>query len=289
MIRATISIFSSRRDGTSDIYRVSLLPKPKLSKPIRIKGRVVDGDTGKPIRSELYYGPEALEGYLEYFHTYTGLFEIELQEYELYKFFARKPGYQPARLMFDARLADMQDLEEHFMVLKLYKAVPVPRDSLVEIPEPTIEEQTISEKIAKMEVGEKLAFYNIYFKQSEAVVLDKSHPALDMLVEGMQSNPSIHIRIEGHTDNVGDTQDLMELSWQRAESIKKYLVDNGVDSTRVETVGYGPEFPIADNATEVNRKKNRRVEIRPNRTRLIRAWSHADIPIGLHSTRFSHQ
>ena len=49
--------FASRRDGSSDIYRMPLQPKPKLSKPITIKGRIVDGDTGKAIRAELYYGP----------------------------------------------------------------------------------------------------------------------------------------------------------------------------------------------------------------------------------------
>jgi outer membrane protein OmpA-like peptidoglycan-associated protein len=254
--------FASKRDGTSDIFRVSLLPTPKLSKPIRIKGRVVDGDTGKPIRAELYFGPEPLEGYLEYFHTYTGLFEIELQEYELYKFFARKPGYQPARLMFDARLADMQELDEHYMVLKLFKAVPIDRDSMVVKPKPEITEQSLTEKIARMEVGEKLAFYNIYFEQSKAIVLKESYPAMDTLVAGMKFNPKIRIRIEGHTDNVGDRQDLMELSWQRAEAIKKYLIQNDIDASRVETVGYGPEHPVADNVTEVNRRKNRRVEIR---------------------------
>jgi outer membrane protein OmpA-like peptidoglycan-associated protein len=120
----------------------------------------------------------------------------------------------------------------------------------------------MTEKIAKMEVGEKLAFYNIYFVKSESVVLDRSYPALDILAEGMRSNAELYIRIEGHTDNVGNREDLMELSWQRAEAIKSYLVENGISASRIETVGFGPEFPIADNTTEQNRRKNRRVEIR---------------------------
>ncbi len=108
--------FASRRDGSSDIFRMPLQSKPKLSKPIVIKGRIVDGDTGKVIRAELYYGPVSSEDYLEYFHTYTGIFNAELHNYEVYKFFARKAGYQPANLKYDARLADMQDLSEHSLV-----------------------------------------------------------------------------------------------------------------------------------------------------------------------------
>ena len=253
--------FASRREGSSDIFRVSLLPKPRLSKPIRIKGRIVDGDTGNPLRAEMYYGPESLEGYLEYFHTYTGIFEIELYEYELYKFFARKPGYQPARLMYDARLADMQESPVHYMVLKLYKAKPIATDSLLVTETPTTT-LPVAEQLRELEVGQRLSFHNIYFKQSEAVVLDQSYAALDEFVTGMQENPGISVRIEGHTDNVGSEADLMKLSWDRAEAIKNYLVENGIDSDRVTTQGFGPSQPVVDNTNEFNRRRNRRVEVR---------------------------
>ncbi len=253
--------FASRRDGSSDIFRLPLEPKPKLSKPLTIKGRIVDGDTGKAIRAELFYGPESIEQYLEYFHTYTGIFEAELHNYEVYKFFARKAGYQPTNLKYDARLADMQDLSEHFMVLKLYKMhdnKPPTEKQITEIDSSS----SLSERIAILPVGEKVTFHNLYFQKTTATVLEKSFPALDDLVIALKENPSLKIQIEGHTDNVGNGKDLMELSWQRAEAIKSYLVDKGVDDNRISTLGYGSQRPISDNFSEENRSKNRRVEVR---------------------------
>jgi len=93
-------------------------------------------------------------------------------------------------------------------------------------------------------------------------MLEKSFPALDQLATGLGESPTLKIRIEGHTDNVGKAKDLMELSWQRAEAVKSYLIDNGIDENRISTVGFGSQRPVSDNFTELNRSKNRRVEVR---------------------------
>jgi len=253
--------FASRREGSSDIFRMPLRPKPKLSKPIVINGRIVDGDTGKAIRAELYYGPESSENFLEYFHTYTGLFKAELHDYEVYKFFARKVGYQPANLKYDARLADMQDLSEHYMVLKLYKKQVT--DPPTEKKEHKIDSTlSLGQRISALPVGEKMSFHNMYFEKAKAVVLEKSYPALDDLVKALMDHSSLKIQIEGHTDNVGNSKDLLELSWQRAEAIKLYLVENGIEENRISTIGFGSQKPISDNFSEENRSKNRRVEVR---------------------------
>ena len=107
-----------------------------------------------------------------------------------------------------------------------------------------------------------MAFHNLYFQKTTATVLEKSFPALDDLVIALMENPLLKIQIEGHTDNVGNDKDLMELSWQRAEAIKSYLVDKGVGESRISTLGYGSQRPISDNFSEENRSKNRRVEVR---------------------------
>jgi len=253
--------FASRRDGSSDIFRMPLQPKPRLSNPIVIKGRVVDGDTGKAIRAELYYGPESIENYLEYFHTYTGIFTAELKDYEVYKFFARKAGYQPANLKYDARLADMQDQSEHYMVLKLYKIKKIDPPAEEEI-SMIDSSSTPGQSIAALTVGEKIAFHNLYFEKTKAVVLEKSFPALDDLALTLKNTPTLKIQIEGHTDNIGNSKDLMELSWQRAEAVKSYLIKKRIDAKRISTIGYGSQRPISDNFSELTRSKNRRVEIR---------------------------
>ena len=77
----------------------------------------------------------------------------------------------------------------------------------------------------------------------------------------MKENPEVRIQIEGHTDNVGSLAFNMALSQDRALAVSSYLTDLGIDATRVETLGLGPNEPIADNATEEGRAMNRRVQV----------------------------
>lgn len=267
--------FSSRRDGSSDLFRLPLRPKPKLKAPIRIKGLIVDGVTMRPIRAELLYGPTELKNYLEYIHTFSGEFNFELTEYGGYKFRAHKPGYKDARLMFDTGLAEKSGETEHQIVLYMYRdsmspvkdPLPVVVDSGVapERPETTaiikevIEEPSFLRTPPK--TGDKITFYNIYFEQSKPAILPTSKKALEDLHKMLTLYPDINIRIEGHTDNVGDETDLMELSWQRAQAVKEHLVQQGIYPSRIGTIGFGDTRPVSDNFSEEGRKANRRVEI----------------------------
>jgi OOP family OmpA-OmpF porin len=76
----------------------------------------------------------------------------------------------------------------------------------------------------------------------------------------MKSYPTLRIRISGHTDNKGKLAKNQKLSEDRANSVKAYLVSKGVESSRVETRGVGPDEPIADNKTNAGRTQNRRIE-----------------------------
>jgi OOP family OmpA-OmpF porin len=77
----------------------------------------------------------------------------------------------------------------------------------------------------------------------------------------LQEQPSVRIRIEGHTDGQGDPKTNLVLSQQRALSVLNYLVSAGVGAKRVEHAGYGDTRPIAGNDTEESRAQNRRVEL----------------------------
>ncbi|MEL7001878.1 MAG: OmpA family protein [Bacteroidota bacterium] len=80
------------------------------------------------------------------------------------------------------------------------------------------------------------------------------------MVDLMKNNPSIKIRLEGHTDNRGSKKGNLQLSKSRARAVKEYLTSKGIPSRRISWKGYGGSRPIADNEDPETRKMNRRVE-----------------------------
>lgn len=115
--------------------------------------------------------------------------------------------------------------------------------------------------LVPIEAGAKITLKNIYFKVSKYDLQPESFPELDRLVSVMRSNPTMQIRLEGHTDTVGEFDANVELSRNRVNEVKRYLVDKGISSRRIETVGYGPSRPINTNKTLKERPENRRVEM----------------------------
>ncbi len=77
----------------------------------------------------------------------------------------------------------------------------------------------------------------------------------------IQSHPGLHLAIEGHTDNIGSDEGNMKLSEQRADTVREFLVQQGLAADTVTAVGLGKAEPVADNSTNEGRQKNRRVEI----------------------------
>jgi len=77
----------------------------------------------------------------------------------------------------------------------------------------------------------------------------------------IQSHPGLHLAIEGHTDNIGSDETNMKLSQQRADTVRDFLVQQGLPTDTITSVGMGKAEPVADNSTNEGRQKNRRVEI----------------------------
>ena len=104
-----------------------------------------------------------------------------------------------------------------------------------------------------------VSLQNITFKSGQIKLDNNSKPYLLLLAKFLIKNPEINIEIIGHTDNVGTSENNINLSKKRTESIKTYLLEKGVTNKLIST-GKGDLEAIADNTTEKGRQKNRRVE-----------------------------
>lgn len=106
------------------------------------------------------------------------------------------------------------------------------------------------------------AAQNIFFSTSSYKLLAKSFKSLNEVVQVMKDNPTYKIAIDGYTDNTGNADKNQVLSENRANSVRDYLVKNGIDESRITSTGHGINDPIADNKTAAGRAKNRRVEMK---------------------------
>ncbi len=102
----------------------------------------------------------------------------------------------------------------------------------------------------------------IEFETGRAVIKPGSFPILDEVVTLMKSRGSIKMGVYGHTDSRGVAAMNLKLSGERAAAVMSYLVGHGIAKNRLQSEGFGQTKPIADNATDVGRAKNRRVEFK---------------------------
>jgi OOP family OmpA-OmpF porin len=120
-------------------------------------------------------------------------------------------------------------------------------------PVPVLKAKVVGKKI---EITEK-----VMFEYNKAAIKVDSNQLLNDVATVLTKYPTIQkIRIEGHTDSDGKDKYNKKLSQKRADSVKEFLVQAGIDESRMEAVGYGEEKPIASNDTDEGKEANRRVE-----------------------------
>lgn len=107
----------------------------------------------------------------------------------------------------------------------------------------------------------KKAFDNLNFETNSDVIIESSYASLNDLVKVLMNNPTTRLRLEGHTDDVGDDDANLLLSRKRAAAVEKYLEDRGIPATRITSEGFGEKRPKLPNTNDGNRKVNRRVEM----------------------------
>ncbi len=120
---------------------------------------------------------------------------------------------------------------------------------------------TLMVPLSPIQIGEEITLRNIFFETAKYELLPTSRAELAKLIDLMKKNPSIHIMLGGHTDNVGGADYNMELSENRAKAVAEYLKGHGISAGRISYKGYGATKPVAENSTEEGRALNRRTTL----------------------------
>ena len=222
--------FSSRRDGTSDIYSVNIAPPQPIE--VLIMGRVINSKSKNAIDGRILYGDADSSEYQNYVETNDGRFFIKVPRGKKIKMLAMRPGY------IDHEIGVKYEFNTFY---------------------PT---QEITLQLDSVTVGSTIALNPIFFEQSKAYIKKESYEELEYLASVLKKFPEICVRIEGHTDNQGKSDELQKLSETRAAEVRKFLVRNKINPKRLESIGFGASHPLQDNSYETNRSKNRRVEVK---------------------------
>ena len=112
------------------------------------------------------------------------------------------------------------------------------------------------------EIKKVIDLENINFELNKARLTEKSLNTISHIASILKEHPTVHVEIAGHTDSSGDDAYNLNLSQSRVDSVKKRLIEMGIDSSRLEAIGYGETQALVSNDTEENRHLNRRVEFK---------------------------
>ncbi|MDR2409129.1 MAG: OmpA family protein [Bacteroidales bacterium] len=260
-----IAYFSSNRangQGGQDIYKITFLGEPKMfiyatgnnllaeqsvfnryevqsieiekEKTTTVQGIVVDAKTKEPVFSTIELSDIQQSELLATFasDSITGKYTLILPSGKNYGVSVKKEGY----LYYS----------ENFNIAD------------------SAESQTINQVIAlnKIEVNQKIVLKNIFFDINKTTLKPESTIEIENVYKLMLDNPTLEIEISGHTDNTGGAASNKRLSEGRALAVVNALKEKGIDPSRMKSVGYGYEKPIASNKTESGRAQNRRTEFK---------------------------
>jgi len=222
-----------------DIYQFDLYEEARPQSVTYVEGRVVDGETNDAIESAdvLITAEGKTTTFAQVKTLDDGTFLIVLPMGENYAFEASREGY----LFYSDRFE---------------LAWAFGRDKPYELSIPL---QRVPEELSAN--GEQpIVLKNVLFVSGSAELLSMSEMELNRLVQLLEDHPKLNIRINGHTDNVGDTAANQVLSEARAKAVYAYLIKQGISAERLSYKGFGESQSIAENDTPEGRKLNRRTE-----------------------------
>jgi outer membrane protein OmpA-like peptidoglycan-associated protein len=110
--------------------------------------------------------------------------------------------------------------------------------------------------------GKAVVLSNVNFDFDSYILLKSSEETLNTFLQYLVDNPELRFRIGGHTDNIGTDEYNLDLSVKRAKSVYNWLVNKGIQPSRLEYTGSGKREPLIDLTDDKSRAINRRVEVR---------------------------
>jgi outer membrane protein OmpA-like peptidoglycan-associated protein len=134
----------------------------------------------------------------------------------------------------------------------------------VHLPAKRLEQRKEVDNVFALEpvsIGQSIGLKNLKFAQSKADLLPESNLELNKILTFLKDTPTAEIELHGHTDNQGDFDLNLQLSRQRAEAVKIFLVQQGIQARRISCKGFGGTRPVGNNRREESREQNRRVEL----------------------------
>jgi len=230
----TAFLGSDRNDtrGGLDIYTFELKEDVRPARTLWVKGKVYDKKTEKGLPSGIELTDLSTRDVISRVQTdATGNYLVTLPVGKDYAFNVKRKGY----LFFS----------ENF---PMSQKGP---DSTYNIDIP----------LQPIEANASVVLKNIFFDLGKFDLKPESTIELDNIFQLLKENPTLKIQISGHTDNIGKAADNMTLSNNRAQAVVKYLVSKGIEPARLSFKGFGATKPVADNATEEGRARNRRTEL----------------------------
>lgn len=121
----------------------------------------------------------------------------------------------------------------------------------------------VATKSAEVTKAGTWLYKDIQFETNKWDLKQSSYATLNEITAALNAQPNLRVEIQGHTDSIGARGYNLQLSEKRAKSVRSYLESQGIDFSRMEAKGYGPDRPIESNSTKEGRARNRRVEIKP--------------------------
>jgi len=247
------------RAAEDSVYGIVRVERPKflLKTPmVALQGKVVDGMDKSPVNSviSLMILPEKRTYGMTFSDQSNGSYHISIPSGNQFTIIAEKDGYEPFEVDLNLENKNEAYLYEFDMSLARVPELIVESDEEIIMP---LEYEDVPTSIEDTGI---VVAHEITFEFESDQPVSESLPTMDAIVKAMIEHPDLYIEIAGFTDHIGNEKYNARLAIRRAESVKNYLVDKGVESNRITVMGFGERMPLIISEDKKDLRVNRRVE-----------------------------